>query len=124
MPADEAACSSSSYQVRASQEGSDVASDPEYVRDVACLIIVQGLGGELVASVISIRRTHSKCRSSCMNDRVRRLLSVTRLCNKAGSVEVYRPTDERICREVGLVICTACVDGCLDGRGAIGNNVF
>lgn len=44
MRAGDAMGFSSLHHVRASDEGSDVASDSEYVRDVACSIALQRLG--------------------------------------------------------------------------------
>lgn len=52
MPADDAVHLSSYHQVWASEEGCDVAGDSEHARDVACSIILQGLGKGPVTAVI------------------------------------------------------------------------
>lgn len=80
--ADDAVSLSSWHQVQVSEEGSDVASDPEYGRDIEWSIILQGLGEVPLACVMLYQRTHGRCGSSYMSDTVRRLLSVNGLCTQ------------------------------------------
>lgn len=52
MQADDTSSSFSSHQVPASDAGSDAGSGPEYARDVACRIILDGLGEELLVYIM------------------------------------------------------------------------
>lgn len=57
--ADGVGSSFSSHQVRASEIGSNVACDTEYVMDVACSMILQGLGKVLFACVMRYQEEQS-----------------------------------------------------------------
>lgn len=50
--AEDRASLSSLHRVQASDKGSDVGSDPEYVRDIVCSIILQEPGEVLIACVM------------------------------------------------------------------------
>lgn len=72
----------SRHQGRASMKGSSVPSDFAYLRDVACLIVLQWLGKVPFAYVMHYPEYPSIFGSSCRSYTVQRVLSVERLCKQ------------------------------------------